>query len=859
MSCRTTPAGSAFTTYARLANGGVLSDVATLSTFHYLRSRYLARPEAARGTYTEEEYQALLQRQIDRTARSRGLDDARRESILGRLRAAQSAGMPDQGTAYALFNLNPTVRDRGTALSRFIQSMASEMSISFDDAQTMYRGYENGIDRTRGAATPDTVTEAATTQAQEMGIPTETGSVHAMVMMRQTSQTRAIAAAHAAEQRIVRTAIAQPVHYEGVRIHEWGYDARNGRLELLLTDPHTSEPTLHTYQGITADQAQDWLIDEGSTLEPRSQRIARFWFHNVRGNSAYEYANAVEAARSGMAPRCPICGQFANSLHSCPPIGEPRRLSLNTTNSRWSRQQAPLRTFNRDGEESATPYALSLPAIREFREAWAGGPVSLQISEYINGYDESGDWTWNSLRGDMLIYRDPDGNMAFNTANLNCNCTAFRESQQCRHIDAATAAARLRLNPPARVPAARLTPEQRAERLAAAQLVADQAARTDWTRAEDTLTDAARHWRNDQEISYMQDTEAFERVYGQTLDARAAADNAITVPYLRDNVLDGMAQRGSGQAFGMEIEYEFPPSMNRVDVRAAQEAIGRELYAAGLASSRNQDGYGASKRRGFRDTHSAPDGTSNWSWERDGSVNGGELVSPGLYDEPETWDKLDIAVEILRRNGAISSKRAGAHVHVGTSMYAGDPKKYAELARLMTQHEDVLFRLAADPNRGTHRNSSYSSPLSDVPTDGFADVSAARRWQGGRTRVLNYGAISDPATGGDSGSDHPEFRIFDSSLHAGTMQTQVKLAVAMTHAAARIADEGGSVRAKERVGSHAERLKALGTGRRRLTGDALAEDTATFRSFLDTLFARTVDKDQVTSLFAHTKWLNPRR
>lgn len=857
MSCRTTPAGSAFTTYARLANGGILSDVATLSTFHYLRSLYQGRPEATRRQYTEDEYQALLQRQIERTERARGLDDARRQSILARLRAAQAAGMPDQATTYALFNLNPTVRDRGNALSRFLQSQASDLGLSYDETQALFRTYENGISRSRGSGDPDTVTEATIAQARNLGIPTEAGSVHAMVMLRQRSEDRAIEQAQASPQRIERNTIAAPVAYEGFRVHEWGYDARNGRLELMITEPGQTEPVLHAYQGITAEQAERWLNEDGSTIEPRSERIARFWFHEVRGNASHAYANRVEAARGGVAPRCPICGQFANTLHSCPPIGEPRMMRPHSTNSRWSRQEAPLRGFTRDGSQQIGTYAVSLPAIREFREAWANGPVNVSVNEYINGYSLSGDWNWNAIRGNLLVYRDADNNMAFNTANLNCNCAEYRDTGHCAHIDLITSAVRTRLNPAPRVPAARLTPEQRAERLREAQQRAEEAARTDWTRNEATLAEARRTWRTDAEISYMADTAAFEEVYTRALESRV--DNAVTVPYMRENALGGMATRGSGQAFGMEIEYEFPPSMSGSEVRAAQERIGRELHAAGLAGSPHQDGYGASKRRGFRDTHTNPDGSSNWSWERDGSVNGGELVSPGMYDEPETWEKLDKAVEILRRNGAISSKRAGAHVHVGTSMYQGDPAKYAELARLMTQHEDVMFRLAADPNRGTHRNSSYSSPLNDVPTDGFADVGTARRWQGGRTRVLNYGGVVDPLQGGNSQSDHPEFRIFDSSLHAGTMQTQIKLAVAMTHAAARIAGDGGTQRGKEVVGSHAQRQKALGTGRRRLTGEALAEDTATFRSLLDTLFARKDDKDQVISLFAHTKWLSRSR
>jgi hypothetical protein len=190
-------------------------------------------------------------------------------------------------------------------------------------------------------------------------------------------------------------------------------------------------------------------------------------------------------------------------------------------------------------------------------------------------------------------------------------------------------------------------------------------------------------------------------------------------------------------------------------------------------------------------------------------------------------------------------------------MYQSDPNKYAELARLMTQHEDVMLRLSAEPERGTHRNSSYSAPLYQVPPDGFSSISQARTWQGGRTRVLNFGGVEDPSSavnGGPTGaSDHPEFRIFDSSLNIGVMQAQIKLAVAMTHAAARNADLGGTRRTKEVAGTHAARAKAR--GRRRMTAEDIAEDSATFRSLIDTLYRRKEDKDQIVALFAQNKWL----
>jgi hypothetical protein len=328
-----------------------------------------------------------------------------------------------------------------------------------------------------------------------------------------------------------------------------------------------------------------------------------------------------------------------------------------------------------------------------------------------------------------------------------------------------------------------------------------------------------------------------------------------------------MAQRGSGQAFGMEIEYEFPPSMGSTERAAAQAAIGRELYAANLTYSDRQQGYAASKQRGFRDTQVDENGKGNWSWERDGSVNGGEIVSPGLYDEPETWNNLSKVVEILRTHGAVPSKKAGAHVHVGTGMYNGDAAKYTELARLMTQHEDVIMRLASDPERGTHRGGSYANPMNTVPADGFSDVGRLKNWQGGRYRVLNFAGVNTPVTTTVTDArgrstqvqdstylrDHPEFRIFDSTLDAAAMQAQVKLSVAMTHAAARIAGDAPTQRTKEELGSHARRAKARGS-RRRMTSDELKDDTATFRSLLDTLFTREQDKAQMTALFANTKW-----
>lgn len=838
MSCRTTPVNSAFTTYARLANGGVLSDVATLSTFHELRSSYSSRSEETRRVYSDEDYRALLGRQRERTVRNTTLSEARRQSILERLDAAiADTSTPDQATLYALHNLNPTVRNRGNAVASFQRRIANQLNLTQEQVQALWSEYENGVNRANRGQRPETYTEENIANVRDrLNMGTERGTVHAVVMLENRLRRHAADQALTQTPRIQRTPTSDPGSFNGFTVTEYGYDARNGRLEVIVQDEN-GERTNHAYRDVPAEIGNQF----GVTYSGNS--MSRTWFEQIRGASNYSYSDDIEAALASPAPRCAVCGQFANQLHDCPQIAEPRLLRAYNTRSRWSRQSATITGHNTAGEPAQIPIQVRLPAIREFREAFEAGPVSVEINEGASSWDAHGRYQWSSMTGRVTVYRDPEGALAFNTAQLRCSCPNYRTHQSCQHLEGATAAIRTRLFPPARRPNRRMTPEERAQVVAEQAQRAAEAAVFDWTRNEETLAEARRTWLTDSEILYSENFNDFEQVYNNAISTRPEGSSGV--PYFTENVLNGMATRGSGQAFGMEIEYEFPPGTN---ISEAQRRIGQELFEAGLAGSPQQAGYGASKQRGFRDTHLNADGSSNWSWERDGSVNGGELVTPAMYDEPETWERLKLAAEILRRNGAVSTKRAGAHVHVGTSMYGGDARKYAELARLMTQHEDVVYRIASDPARGTHRNSGYAAPLNQVPATGFEDVGQARSWQGGRGRALNFGGVNS----NDPNTDHPEFRIYDSTLDPGAMQAQIKLSVAMTHAAARIAEQGPTARTKEPLGSHAKRGAIR--GRRALTSEQMAEDTATFRSLLDTLFQRKSDKDQLTHLFAINKW-----
>lgn len=839
MSCRTTAAGSAFTSYSRIANGNVISDVATLSIFHSLRSSYQSRDADTRRVYTRAQYDELLDRQLERVARLTDLSDARRESILARVRTARNDAMPDQSTLYALFNLNPTVRTRGTGLVTFLSQIAHDLSITNDESRTKFDTYVDSVDRGRSAAKPDTYTDANIAEAKRRYLALEIGTIHAMAKLIEEVQSSRIDAAMSSVQRIDRDVLSTPLTTSldsDTRVLSYGYDQRSGRLEIELQSGD-SDPRVMSYHNVPAEEVptdvNDWIT---------------YWEENVVSNPSRHYDNPYEAAMDSVAPRCALCGQYANASHACPVTGE--LVTIDTFDGRHTRQAIVLASYDANGEETIRDCLVSLPGALRLRSEYnSNHPVKIGVYEWSGLYDAQGNYVNGRVHGHVTVYKDSEGAMAFNTLDLICNCAAFRATGSCPHQGIITQAIKQRLVPPTRTPRAQMTDAERAALAVERQALLEIAMTSDWSRREDDLAEARRTWKPNAEIQYSEDFDSFLEVYNTAAAAKKANGNNPVLPYERENVLGDWAKRGGGQAFGMEIEYEFPNTMGNAERSIATRLIGEELFESGLASSPSRLGYGASRRNGFNDTHVKADGTSNWSWERDGSVNGGELVTPAMYDEPETWSRLEKAIDILTRNGAVASRKAGAHVHVGTAMYNGDPKKYAELARIMTQHEDVLVRLASDPKRGTHRNNGYSGVLPDVPIDGFQDIQQLKSWQRSRSSVLNFNALSS----NDSSTDHPEFRLFDSTLNAGAMQAQVKLAVAMTHAAARISDEVvGTKRKKEPLGSHAKRLKAL--GKKILRGEELKEDSSTLRSLLDTLFDKKKDKDHLVAIFAQTRW-----
>ena len=857
MSCRMTPAGSAYTTFARLMAGRTLSDQAVLSLFHEIKRNYTPSYNEAYNVVSEEKYHQNLDRMIANVQRSSDalISPANKITLIERLNKAKTFGLPSKAMYDALNEIESRVRNRKDSMERFAAKVAREMGL---ETAAVLKDYI-ALAARRDSIGREEITENTKLLATEYGLGQEEGLLYATQnFVQQVNIFKSIQAAEleaaGMPKRIVMTQVTDPAKgytdIEGITVTAFGYDPRNRRVEVEVYDASTGETTNYAYLG---DQNTKQRLNAVKSHAEGSYGL--FWVNHLRGKSDLQYFTEEDAKIASYAPRCTTCGQFADTSHACPTRIEPRVLTFDNTKAQWSKQATS------DG------YKVHLPPVMEVRNALMSGAVTLKDIKVNEG--------WNAeTSGDITLFINDEGNIKIDANKLVCNCEDYLTNGTCRHFKRVLDAAYLRAKP-AETKILKLTPAKReasfqseAERLIAekaeieAKFIADTEAaqrkyaaevearrvsllKENWAKDQVALAEASRTWLTDQELLYSENFDEFKKDY-EELSSKNSNIQGVVLPYIKSNALGGYATRESGQGFGVEIEYAFPPGMDDAEKTKSQRAIATELYALNLTRSSSQEGYGDSHRRGYANEHVDANGRGTWSLEKDGTV-AGEIVSPTMYDEPETWDKLEQVIEVLTRNGAAVTKKVGGHVHVGTAFYGGDPAKYTELARLFNQHEDVIYRIASDPVRRSHRASRYAEPNGLVPPEGFSDISAVKDNSVGRT-ALNFANLKGDAT------DHVEFRVFDGTLNAAAIQAHIKLAVTMTHAANRNSQNGGTSRWKEPQGSHYRKREDL-LQENKLEKYSLEEETGTLRSFLDTLFSDREDKKQFLSLFSNNEWI----
>lgn len=497
---------------------------------------------------------------------------------------------------------------------------------------------------------------------------------------------------------------------------------------------------------------------------------------------------------SGPPRHCPRCGQFIGAAaHPCP---------LDAASaSYYYGDHVGIRTAN-------------VTALRRLARA-AGGPVRPELAGTVTDPDTG---AVHCVSGRAVLEgSDP----AAAAAELSCTCG----TSDCGHRRLAAAELLDRVHSD-RV----RTPHRHATRQVLAELGVDHAA------SQAAQHDARAAWPDDPDVSYLDDPAAFQSVYAAAR-ARAARGEAA-VPYLTENATGGLGSRFGGRGFGVELEFDLDPGTDRA---AALAAVGEDLHRAGLSRQTRMVGYHAGRGGGYSDARNA------WRLEYDATV-AGEVVSPILYDTPETWRDLGTVCDIIRRHGGTASVRSGGHVHVSAHNYDHTVENHARLLGLVNTYEDTLYRLAANPARGRHRGLTWCRP-NNSPAVGYSSLATVRNHNYGHHLAVNLQAMQGRA------SDHVEFRMWDSSLDPAVIQSQINLSLGLTEAAFRTASDpaapnGGQI---DRVGAHRSRFGGRGRGAR-LRGPEWRESTRSLRSLLDTVFPRAAAKAQAAALFAVTRW-----
>lgn len=339
---------------------------------------------------------------------------------------------------------------------------------------------------------------------------------------------------------------------------------------------------------------------------------------------------------------------------------------------------------------------------------------------------------------------------------------------------------------------------------------------------------AQREWPDQPEVSYLDDPAAFQEAYQQALDRRARGEEPV--PYMLEDATGGLGARDGGRPFGVEIEFDIDPGVDRYEALAA---IGRDLYDAGLTRYRDQRRYHQGAATHSHEHH------RGWRFETDCTVNG-EIVSPVMYDEPETWRNVATVCEIVRRHGGRATTRTGGHVHVGLGDYDHTVENHNRLLATAAGYSDTMYRLAQNPAARQHRGRTWCSPNPD-PGPGYSSLTAVRGQNYGHSQGLNFQSVAG------SRADHIEFRMWDGSLSPGVIQAQVNLSLGITAAGSR---GGYQPPAAEPVGTH----RARQPGRRRLRGQEWHDSTRSFRQLADTIYRRSANSAQAAALFAVTRW-----
>ena len=336
-----------------------------------------------------------------------------------------------------------------------------------------------------------------------------------------------------------------------------------------------------------------------------------------------------------------------------------------------------------------------------------------------------------------------------------------------------------------------------------------------------------------------------------------------SLPYNEDGFITaGIAARGKN-TFGIELEVDFPNEEPEYDdwndeydydSFSLRYELTNELFRQGLVISPQIQRWhfvGGQDRPGgeYRED---PNG---WVCEFDRSIDpyqgsrGVEIKSQILYDEKQTWDNIAKISAQLERFNAQATRRTGMHINIGGSEFSSEtPEAHNSLLKLAAAYDDVLIRLAHNPQSGPqHRGRAYCAPA-NLPPEGYESVSSARAYSN-HYQAFNLGHL--PGAGeSHRTSSRVEVRLWDGATDLGRIQAAVAVSAAFVELALR----GQKPDNPEQIAGYSSARFGIG----KLSGEDWELATLPFRKFVSLMETAGLKsehhKKSLFHLFAESRW-----
>lgn len=326
---------------------------------------------------------------------------------------------------------------------------------------------------------------------------------------------------------------------------------------------------------------------------------------------------------------------------------------------------------------------------------------------------------------------------------------------------------------------------------------------------------------------YLVNPDQFISDYREAQNRSTAGESTFVAQSVTGGNLSNV--QGQGRGFGIEIEVN--------GNYTAINDITDRLQSEGLSNFSGMAYY-----------HQLND-FSYWRMEEDGSVSG-EIVSPILYDTPESWEQVRRVCEIVRENGGTINTHTGNHVHIGAQGITNAQRRGIFAA--VVANQDVIRRIATDPGRRSHRNNAggnfYTSPFNDQDIQNLYQMRQDQQYSysvgQGRSRMANF-----------TNENTIEFRDPDGSLDPAHIQANVMMAAALTAAGehGRWGDLNSERTHAQRVGVNAMRQPYINSVIENEDERILAENISLMTT-LDALFPEREQRQRILGVAVRNPW-----